>query len=117
MEFDNPQMRSVLGHFYFDTVGSYWPPERKLVEEGYRSLAFPFDELQTPAFKIEAAMTLDEIMGYIRTWSATQRYLKEHGHDPVLELEQKMSEIWDDPGLPETVHWPLALRVGRAGTG
>lgn len=117
MEFDNPQMRSVLGHFYFDTVGPYWPPERKLVEEGYRSLAFPFDELQTPAFKIEAAMTLDEIMGYIRTWSATQRYLKEHGHDPVLELEQKMSEIWDDPGLPETVHWPLALRVGRAGTG
>jgi len=117
MEFDNPQMRSVLGRFYFDTVGPYWPPERKLVEEGYRSLAFPFNELQPPAFKIEAAMTLGEIMGYIRTWSATQHFQKELGFDPVLKLEQEMSEIWDDPELPETINWPLALRVGCAGNG
>jgi len=114
MDFDNPKVRSLLGHFYFNTVSPYWPPERKLVEEGYRTLAFPFEELQPPAFEIEAAMTLDEITGYVRTWSATQRYQKEHGYDPVLELEEEMMSVWDDPELPITVHWPLALRVGRA---
>ncbi len=115
MELDEQKVRSILGHFYFDVVGPYWPPERKLVEEGYRSLDFPFKELEPPAFKIEAAMTLDEIMGYVRTWSATQRFQKEQGYDPVVELEEQMMSVWDEPELPETIRWPLALRVGRAG--
>jgi ubiquinone/menaquinone biosynthesis C-methylase UbiE len=115
MEFDDQKIRSVLGHYYFDTVGPYWPPERKLVEEGYRSVDFPFFELQPPAFRIEAAMTLDEIAGYVRTWSATRRYLKEHGDDPVTELEEELMSVWDEPELPITVNWLLALRIGRAG--
>lgn len=114
MDFDDPEVKSLLGHFYHEMVGPYWPPERKLVEEGYRSLAFPFDEIEPPAFKIEAAMTLDEITGYVRTWSATQLYVKEHGYDPVLALEEEMISVWDEPDFPITVQWPLALRVGSA---
>jgi len=115
MDFDEPKVRSLLGQFYFDVVGPYWPPERKLVEEGYRSLTFPFDEIKSPSFKIEAAMTLDEITGYVRTWSATQCFQNEQGYDPVVELEEQMMSVWDEPELPVTVIWPLALRVGRSG--
>ena len=113
MKFDMAEIRSVLGHFYYDTVGPYWPPERKHVEEGYRNLEFPFGELETPAFAIEAAMTLEEMMGYIHTWSATQLYQKTEGKDPIPELAREIETVWGDPELPITVYWPITLRVGR----
>ncbi|MBM2830123.1 MAG: SAM-dependent methyltransferase [Gammaproteobacteria bacterium] len=114
MELDEPQIQILLDNFYFNTIGPYWPPERKLVEEGYRTLEFPFEEIEPPAFTIEAAMTVEEIMGYMRTWSATQRYQKEHGKDPVPDLTLEIEKVWDDIELPVTVEWSLALRVGRA---
>lgn len=113
MKFDMPEIRSVLGHFYYDTVGPYWPPERNHVEDGYRTLEFPFSELETPAFTIEAAMTLEELMGYISTWSATQRYQKEQGKDPIPDLAREIEKAWGDPEFPITVYWPITLRAGR----
>lgn len=113
MKFDVPEIRSVLGHFYYDTLGPYWPSERNYVEEGYRTLEFPFDELETPDFTIEAAMTLEEMAGYIRTWSATQRYQIEQGKDPVSGLARNLETLWGDAELPVTVYWPISLRVGR----
>lgn len=113
MKFDIPEIRSVLGHFYYDTIGPYWPPERNHVEEGYLTLEFPFDEIETPVFTIEAAMTLEELIGYIRTWSATQCYQKEQGKDPIPGLAREIELVWDDPELPITVYWPITLRVGH----
>lgn len=34
--------------FYYETIGPYWPAERRHVEEGYRSLPFPFQEVSLP---------------------------------------------------------------------
>ena len=113
MQFDVPEIRSVLGHFYYDTVGPYWPAERHHIEEGYQTLDFPFAELEAPAFTIEAAMILEELTGYIRTWSATQRYQKDQGKDPLPGLAWQIEKAWGDPELPITVYWPLTLRVGR----
>jgi len=38
----------IVKDFYARTVGPYWPPERKLVEDGYRTIPFPFVELASP---------------------------------------------------------------------
>ena len=72
--------------FYREAVGPYWSPERRHVESGYRTLPFPFAELQAPDFNMEASWTLPELLGYFRSWSATSRYLAERGHDPVVAL-------------------------------
>ncbi len=45
----------VLRHFYDGTLGPYWPPERRIVEEGYASLLFPFQKLETPQLLMEEA--------------------------------------------------------------
>ncbi len=34
--------------FYSRTVGPYWPPERRWIENGYRDLPFPFPEMAPP---------------------------------------------------------------------
>lgn len=107
----------VLSRFYTDTVGPYWPPERRLVESGYRTLAFPFDELRPPAFEMSAAWPLADLLAYVRTWSATGRYAQAHGRDPVAALGDQLAVHWGPAGRPRTVRWPLSLRVGRAPRG
>lgn len=99
--------------FYSETVGPYWPPERHLVESGYRTLPFPFAELNPPPFAMESEWNLAQLLGYFRSWSATGRYIAARGHDPVTELEQILAPLWGDPATSHRIAWPLSLRVGR----
>jgi len=99
--------------FYRDTVGPYWPPERRLVESGYRTLPFPFAEIPAPALAMEARWTLPELLGYLRSWSATARYIAAKGHDPVAPLATELSPLWTSPHDRRRISWPLAIRVGR----
>jgi SAM-dependent methyltransferase len=108
-----PAINDCIAHFHGHTVGPWWPPERRWVDEGYRTLPFPFDEIASPMFVIERAWTLVQLLDYLRTWSATQRYLKERGSDPTLELAQQLAPLWGDPEQEKVVRWPLALRCGR----
>ncbi|MGH7559549.1 MAG: class I SAM-dependent methyltransferase [Gemmatimonadales bacterium] len=112
VEVESPIGETVL-RFYSETVGPCWPMERKLVEEGYRSTALPIDEVATPPFAMEAALTLEELLGYIRTWSAVGRYLRAHGTDPVEALAAELGPLWGDRARARLVRWPLVVRAGR----
>lgn len=99
--------------FYADTVGPYWPPERRLVESGYRTLPFPFAELPAPPLSMESEWHLAQLLGYFRSWSATGRFIAARGHDPVTELEQALAPLWGAPSARRRVSWPLSVRAGR----
>ncbi len=115
MELPSAALQHLIDRFYSETVGPYWPPERHLVEEGYRSLSFPFVELPAPAFAMEAQMSMDALLGYLGTWSATQRCHQATGRDPLPELMREVARHWGEPQVRRFVRWPLSLRVGRAG--
>ncbi|HEX2190266.1 MAG TPA: class I SAM-dependent methyltransferase, partial [Longimicrobiaceae bacterium] len=104
----------VLADFYDRVVGPYWPPERRLLLEGYASVPFPFRETPAPPLAIEADLTLQELAGYLRTWSATSRYVAAHGADPVVALLAELRPGWGDPATARRVRWPLAVRAGYA---
>jgi SAM-dependent methyltransferase len=109
-------MDQVLGRFYTDVVGPYWPGERRHVESGYRTLPFPYAELDAPSFAMEEEWTLAELLGYIGTWSATQRFRETVGRDPVDELAREIAPLWGNPSSVRRIHWSLGLRVGRRPT-
>ena len=98
---------------YSGIVGKYWPPERKIVEDGYRTVAFPFDELRAPEFQMVHSWDLEHLLGYIGSWSATQRYRKQHGSDPVALVLDELKSAWGEPTQTRDVIWPLHLRVGK----
>ena len=112
-ELDEPALQRELTRFYSRVVGPCWPPERRHVESGYRTLPFPFPDLQPPAFRMEQHWTLPQLLGYVRTWSATDRFRQQMGHDPVDRLEQDLAAHWPDASAPRRVRWPLSLRLGR----
>lgn len=103
----------IVQDYYANTVGPYWPPQRSLVEEGYRSIPFPFDELPSPEFRMEARWSLEQLVGYFSTWSATNRYIKATGRNPLGPLSDSLTGVWGDVTSPRLVSWPLALRIGQ----
>ncbi|MGH7630136.1 MAG: class I SAM-dependent methyltransferase, partial [Gemmatimonadales bacterium] len=98
---------------FADEVRPYWPPERGLVDSGYRGIAFPFAELAVPAFAMTADWTLDELVGYLGTWSAVGAYRTARGADPLPGLRAMFAEPWGDPAARRRVAWKLAVRAGR----
>lgn len=99
--------------FYAETIGPYWPAERALIDDGYRSLDFPFAEIGAPAFFIEVEWTLDRLLGYVSTGSAVKRFQTAQGHDPLPALRAELARAWGDAATPRRLAWPLFLRCGR----
>lgn len=112
LQVEDNSLQGLLDYFYHDTVGAYWPPERRWVEEGYASLDFPYEEMAPPAFNLMAEWRLDHLAGYLRTWSATQRYVAARGIDPVAGLVPQLAPHWGDPQAPRALNWPIVLRLG-----
>jgi ubiquinone/menaquinone biosynthesis C-methylase UbiE len=112
-EVEGPAVNAAVQHFYDHTIGSYWPPQSQLVEQGYRTIPFPFHELQPPAFRMETRWTLPQLMGYFSTWSAVTRYLQQHGQNPIEPLTKTLLPLWGDPDQPRQIVWPLSVRISR----
>jgi SAM-dependent methyltransferase len=108
-----PKVDLVITRFYRETVGPYWPAERAQVEAGYAYARLPFTELPPPAFTMAADWTLDEVLGYLQTWSATQRYIRERGENPLEPLRETLGPAWGESSRRRRVRWPLSLRIGR----
>ena len=110
---DAPALTDCIARLEWDTLGSYWPSGRALVGEALRDLPFPFEEIESPAFRLEANWTIEQLMGYVRSWSATQRYVDERGNDPTPDFVRALREHWGDPASRHVIHWPFVLRLGR----
>lgn len=113
----SPGVDSVIGHFYREVTGPYWPPERSHLDAGYRTLHFPFPQIDAPAFEIWKRWSLGDLLGYLSTWSAVQACREQTGLDPVPRLEEALGREWGDPGVEREVVWPMFLKLGRVRPG
>ncbi len=115
-----PRPRLVDAHldrrfldFYSGVVGPYWPPERRHIEANYTTLSFPFDELPHPEFGLTLRWNLEQLLGYVSSWSATTRYRKARGEDPVPILRASLQDAWPGEGAIVEILLPIGLRAGR----
>lgn len=100
-------------HFYGHEIGPYWPPERKLVDTGYATLDFPFEEITPPALHIRLDWDLPAFLGYISTWSAV-RSAREAGREEVLQtFASDLFALWGDPARQRPITWPINMRLGK----
>lgn len=110
----------VIGEFYNGILGPYWPDERRMVEAGYQSIEFPYQELCCPTFKMQKHWSLEELLAYFASWSAVQRYRQAVGKDPLELVKSELQDAWSrseaisgDGALTmqKVISWPLSLRV------
>ncbi|MGA0555467.1 class I SAM-dependent methyltransferase [Larkinella sp. VNQ87] len=106
----NPTIDPDFLHFYEEIIGPYWDENRRHVEDHYARIPFPFEAVEQHEFTIYRHWTLDRFLNYIRTWSSVQKYLRQHGADPVLSLAEDLEPLWG-PAERE-VRFPVFLRSG-----
>ena len=107
-----PGIDAIIRKFYRETTGPFWPPERELVETDYKDIQFPFPELSPVPFEMREQWNLDQLAGYLRTWSATQKFIAARGFDPVDSLMEELGAFWNNPEQVREIKWPLHVRVG-----
>jgi len=104
---------AIVARFYHEVIGAFWPPERRHVETGYRSLDFPFDELEAPPMAMRADWSLAALIGYVDTWSAVRNAEKALGRAPIEAFAAELEAAWGAAEDAREIRWPLSLRVGR----
>jgi SAM-dependent methyltransferase len=109
----SPEIDKIIKFFYFNIVGEFWPPERKCVENGYENIPFPFHRLPSPSFRMSAKWTVEQLTGYLATWSAVRRYRDAKGRNPVESIEKELTRLWDDRSGVMNVYWPLSVVIGK----
>ncbi|MFI5245598.1 MAG: methyltransferase domain-containing protein, partial [Gemmatimonadales bacterium] len=108
----DPNVDEVLDHFYAVTLAPFWAKERRLVDEGYRTIALPLRESAPPRFEMIERWSLVEFVSCIRTWSAVNKMIQARGEEPVLEFGEALAARWGAPRQRRLVRWPIHLRIG-----
>lgn len=108
----SPKLDDVFLDFYHNKVGAYWDEARRMVEREYAGIPFPFEELPSRAFEIKVEWSLAQFAGYIESWSATQKFIKANGFNPVSDVIEKIKPAWPDEEV-KTVRFPVFVKLGR----
>lgn len=109
----DPVLDARFQAFYRDEIGPYWPAQRKLVDTGYATIDFPFEEIAPPALDIRCEWSLPQFLGYLTTWSAV-RSAREAGREQLLTaFADDIAAAWGDAGRRRLVRWPINMRIGR----
>lgn len=102
---------SIIDHFYSGILHGYWDPERRYIDEYYRTIPFPFRELEAPTFQMSFEWNPDQLLGFLSSWSAVQHYRSRNGNDPVELIRKDLFKVWMKDET-KTVLFPFFMRVG-----
>jgi len=106
----NNEVDPLFYHYYNTIVGPYWDAARKHIEEEYANIYFPFPSVQTEHFALKVEWTFDQFLGYLRSWSATQKFMKAVGHDPLPAFSEKLQKVWRAEEK-KVVSFPIFLKL------
>lgn len=107
----NTESDVILRNYYYNIIGPYWDKERKYLDENYRTIPFPFDEIAVDSFENHFRWSFDELIGYLETWSATQHYISKNGSNPLDIIREELKISWKKND--KKVTFPLLLRIGK----
>ena len=102
---------TIIEHFYAKTLQGCWDEGRKDVDNGYSNISFPFLHIPSPEFQILVKWNPEQLIGYIKTWSAIPTYIAIHGTDPISALYTSLQQNWGSQ-LEITFRFPLRVRIG-----
>jgi ubiquinone/menaquinone biosynthesis C-methylase UbiE len=105
------EIDSVIRQLYEDAFGSYYSGCRKYIDEEYRTIPFPFDEIPSPRFSITVHWTTDQLEGFFNSWSAIQKFKEEHDTNPAEKALKKIRSIRGK--APIEGFFPVFLRLTR----
>lgn len=110
IEVQDAAINSLVQQLYFETLNGYWDAERRYIDELYQTIPFPFNEQAVPELRLQYQWSPQQLLSYLKTWSALKHYLDKNDHEPL----QRISEVLQTAPDNLDVTFPVLLRVGTA---
>ncbi len=107
----SPEIDELINQHHSKTLAICWEYERKYVDDKYTTIPFPFKEIICPSFQMQYEWTIEELDGYLHTWSALQKFIATNDYDPVGGLVQEIKQYWRKEKM--NIVFPLHLRMGQ----
>jgi SAM-dependent methyltransferase len=109
----DPDVDALIDHLYWKVLNGYWPERIRYLENKYQTLPFPFAEIEPPPFVMEADWSLKQLLGFIASWSGTQKYQEQTGRQPIEVIMPDLGAAWGPEEQVRHIRWPLYFRIGR----
>jgi hypothetical protein len=109
----SPEFDVLVKQYYYDVLNGYWPERIHYLEEEYKTLPFPFEEIIPPPFAMTATWDLNQYAGFLDSWSATQRYKEQKGSHPLEVIWDQFTAAWGKENEQRLVCCPLHFRIGK----
>lgn len=106
------EIDTMIRELYTDIVGKYWDKERHYVDDKYKTIPFPFEEIEVPTFHYELEWNLELLVGYLNTWSAVKHYVQANKKNPVELIATQLKKYWN-MNEKRRVNFPMLLRIGK----
>ena len=113
----SPEIDQLVNQYYSEILTGYWPERIRYLEQGYKTIPFPFAEIIPPRFVMQINWNLIQFAGFLDSWSATQRYKAQKGDHPLELLWDRLVSAWGEENEPRPIRWPLHFRIGRNRSG
>jgi len=108
-----PEIDRWLEHFYRETLAGFWPERIRYLDKRYETLPFPFEEIRPPEFEMETVWSLENLVGFLASWSAVRKFVDARGEEAFTELVRELEKLWGKQSQKRKVHWPLHFRIGK----
>jgi SAM-dependent methyltransferase len=108
-----PEINTLLEKYYKEILHDYWPERFHYIDTRYADLPFPFKEINPPKFEMMTEWNLDQVAGFLSSWSGTKIYQQKVGHHPLSKIWDALIIAWGDEKLNRKILWPLYMRIGK----
>jgi hypothetical protein len=94
-------------------LGAYWDKRLHYVVDEFHDLPFPFEPIEAPPFQTHMKWDMQDLLGYLETWSSSLKYREANHTRPTRLIEEDLARAWGDPHQKRDLHFPLYMRLGR----
>ena len=108
----NKKLNPLIDKFYKYNFSEYFSENREYLDRHYATIPFPFDEIESPKFIQRIEWSINDLEGYLNSWSTVQKFKEEEGFNPAEDLLKEIEPLWPE-GEKKEVAFPVFLRLGR----
>ncbi|CAA9542250.1 MAG: diguanylate cyclase/phosphodiesterase (GGDEF & EAL domains) with PAS/PAC sensor(s) [uncultured Sphingosinicella sp.] len=109
----DPEVDAAVEEALLRPMRPYWAPNNAILWDAYRSIAFPGEEVRIGQPAIHLRWSLDQMLAYVRTWSAAAKFRASEGEAQFEAALASVREAWGEPGRERSVVMPMQVRVSR----
>jgi ubiquinone/menaquinone biosynthesis C-methylase UbiE len=108
----NKPLNELIQHFYTNIIGSYWDTERQHIDQKYKTIPFPFVEIPMPKFSMNYHWNLEQLLGYLESWSAVEHYKNKNKTNPIDLITNDLNSIFNQDPVA-AITFEIISKIGK----